>query len=105
MRLLGGRLELRAHSIALTSDERAGLLRFGLAMTNEDAALRIVDEEDLPTLRGLSAALVLDSRPRQVFEAASPDAVLLRLTNYSTYRTAAQKAAVRALLTRPPGQG
>ena len=104
-RLRGGRLELGAHSIALTADERGGLICFGLAMTNEDTALRIVDEEDLPSLKGLSAALVLDSRPRQVFEAASPDAVLLRLTNYSNYRTAAQKAAVRALLTQPAGSG
>jgi ATP-dependent DNA helicase RecQ len=103
--LLGGRLELKAHSIALVSDERASLFRFGLAMTNEDTALRIVDEEDPPSLRGLSTALALDSRPRRAFEAASPDAVLLRLTRHLNYRCAAQKAAVRAVLTLPPGSG
>jgi ATP-dependent DNA helicase RecQ len=105
VRLLGGRLDLSAHLITLTPDERAGLVRFGLALTSEDAALRIVDEEDPPGLGGLSTALVLDSRPRQAFEAASPDAVLLRLTKHPHYRTAAQKAAVRALLTQPPGSG
>ena len=105
MRLLGGRLDFSAYSITLTPDERAGFVRFGLALTNEDTALRIVDEEDLPGLRGLSTALVLDSRPRQAFEGASPDAVLLRLTKHPHYRTAAQKAAVRALLTQPAGSG
>lgn len=105
VRLLGGRLELDALPITLTPYERLALVRFGLALTNEDTALRIVDEEDLPSLTGLSAALVLDSRPRQVFEAASPDAVLLRLTKHRNYRTAAQKAAVRALLTQPTGSG
>ena len=105
VRLLGGRLDLSVHSIALTPNELAELNRFGLATTNEDTVLRIVDEEDPPSLRGLSAALVLDGRPRQFFEPASPDAVLFRLTNYSNYRTATQKAAVRALLTQPPGSG
>ena len=104
-RLLGGRLDLGTYSITLRPDERAGLIRFGLALTNEDKALRIIAEEDLPSIKGLSAALVLDGRPRQVFEAASPDAVLLRLTKHSNYRCAAQKAAVRALLTQPAGSG
>jgi ATP-dependent DNA helicase RecQ len=105
VRLLGGRLDLRAHAITLTPDERSSLVRFGLALTNEETTLRIVYEEDLLGLEGLSSALVLDSRSRQTFEAASPDAVLLRLTKYTHYRTAAQKAAVRALLTQPAGSG
>lgn len=105
IRLLGGRLDLCRHSVILSLDDRACLFRFGMALTNEDQALRIIDEEDLPTLKGFSTALVLDSRSRQVFEPASPDAVLLRLTKHAYYRTAAQKAAVRGLLTQPPGSG
>nr|WP_281431723.1 DEAD/DEAH box helicase [Rhodomicrobium vannielii] len=89
----------------LTPDERAALVRFGLALTNEETVLRIVDEEDPPSLSGLSLALVLDSQSRQTFKAASPDAVLLRLTKHTHYRTAAQKSAVRALLTQPAGSG
>jgi ATP-dependent DNA helicase RecQ len=104
-RLLGGRLDLNAFSITLSPDECAEFVRFGLALTNKDTALRIVDEEDLSSLGGLSAALVLDSRSRQVFEVAPPDAVLLRLTKHPHYRIAAQKAAVRALLTQPAGSG
>ena len=104
-RLLGGRLDLSAHSLALTFEESLELGRFGLALTNEAQALRVVEEEDLHGLQGLSKALVLDSRQRQVFESASPDAALLRLTAHSYYRTTAQKAAVRALLTQPPGSG
>jgi ATP-dependent DNA helicase RecQ len=103
--LRGGRLDLAAESITVNSEERADFDRFGLALTGDGSVLRIVDEEDLPALKGLSTALVLDSRPRQVFEAASPDAVLLRLTTHLYYRTAAQKAAVRALLTQPAGSG
>lgn len=105
MRLLGGRLDLAAESIALSFGEHADFDRFGLALTGDGSVLRIVDEEDLPALKGLSTALVLDSRPRQVFDVASPDAVLLRLTEHLNYRTAAQKAAVRALLTQPAGSG
>ena len=96
---------LNAFSITLSQDECAEFVRFGLALTNKDTALRIVDEEDLSSLGGLSAALVLYSRSRQVFEVAPPDAVLLRLTKHPHYRIAAQKAAVRALLTQPAGSG
>ena len=98
-------MDISAHAITLTPDETPNLARFGLALTNDDTALRIVEEEDPPSLKGLSTALVLDSRPRQVFEPASPDAVLLRLTSHPNYRTAAQKAAIRALLTQPAGSG
>lgn len=104
-RLLGGRLDLRRYAIELSADEKTCLLRFGLAFTNEDQALRLMDEEDLQNVDGLSAALVLDSRSRQVFEPASPDAMLLRLTKHPYYRTAAQKAAVRGLVTQPAGSG
>lgn len=105
MKLLGGRLDLAAHPIALNFQEHADFFRFGLALTGDGSVLRIVDEEDLPALNGLPIALGLDSRPRQVFEVASPDAVLPRLTRHLNYRTTAQKVAVRALLTQPAGSG
>jgi len=98
--LHGGRSELYAHPVTLSPDECAQFVRFDLALTNKDTAIRIVDEEDLSSLEGLSAALGLDSRSRQVFEVAPPNAVLLRLTKHPHYRIAAQKAAVRALLTQ-----
>lgn len=104
-RLLGGRVTLSAYDIHLSAPDMELLTRFGLALTNNDMALRVVDEDDMPGLSGLTAALVLDGQPRQIFETASPDAVLLRLTDHREYRTSAQKAAVRALLTQPPGSG
>src|SRR5262249_40573566 len=50
-------------------------------------------------------AYFLDSSPRVIQAAASPDAILLRHTPHRTYNTAAQKAGMRAILTMPPGAG
>lgn len=105
VRLHGGRRDLAALPIFLNEAERFLLGRFGLALTHEGRALRIVTDEDRFGLDGLAQAMMLDERPRQVFEPAAPDAVLLRLTRHGSYRTAAQKAAVRALLTQPGGSG
>lgn len=105
IRLRGGRIDLSDLDRSLTLDEFALLPRFGLARTNSDRSLRIIDEEDAHDLNGLGAALKFDPVPRQAYEPASPDGVLLRLTNHSRYRTATQKAATRALLTQPPGSG
>lgn len=104
-RLLGGRIKLAEYDIHLSTPEIRLLARFGLALTSNDRVIRVVDEEDMPGLSGLSTALVLDGQQRQIFETASPDAVLLRLTDHREYRTSAQKAAVRALLTQPDGSG
>lgn len=105
VRLLGGRVDLAAENLAL-SEQEAGLLdRFGLALTNNGASLRLIDEDDLPALQGLSSALVLDSRPRQAYVPGTPDAALLRWSGHAHYRTTAQKAAIRALLTQPEGSG
>ncbi len=105
VRLRGGRIDLSELQEPLTPDEYALLSRFGLSPTNLDRSLRVVDEEDGNDLEGLSAALRFDPLPRQVYGPASPDGVLLRLTNHPHYRTVAQKAATRALLTQPPGSG
>jgi ATP-dependent DNA helicase RecQ len=105
IRLQGGRIDLSSLDICLTAEEFALLGRFGLARTNSDKALRLVDEEDIDGLEGLTAALRFDPANRHAYESASPDGVLLRLTDHARYRTVAQKAATRALLTQPPGSG
>lgn len=105
IRLNGGRIDLDQFPKAIAAPDAEFLSRFGLARTNQNQALRIVEEDDPDGLDGLGAALSLDPVARQIFEPASPDAVLLRLTEYPRYRTVAQKAAVRALLTQPPGSG
>jgi ATP-dependent DNA helicase RecQ len=105
IRLRGGRIDLADLDLSLTLDDYALLGRFGLARTNSDQSLRLVDDEDIDGLDGLSAALRFDPAPRHVYESASPDGVLLRLTSHTRYRTVAQKAATRALLTQPPGSG
>jgi ATP-dependent DNA helicase RecQ len=102
-RLLGGRLGLVEHGLTLTSNDVALLGRFGLALTGSDDALRTVKEDD--PVEGLTEALALDTRSRQVVDPAPADAILARFTSYSEYRSEAQKAAVRALLTQPPGSG
>lgn len=105
IRLKDGRIDLSELSHALTLDEHALLGRFAIAPTNLDLSLRIVDEEDTKGLNGLRAALRFDPFSRNAYDPASPDGILLRLTGHSRYRTIAQKAATRALLTQPPGSG
>lgn len=103
--LLGGRIDLQRNGIQLSKAEIQLLGRFGLSMADAGRAVRIVEEEDPEGLAGLSDALKFDNRTRQEYEPASPDGVLLRLAAHESYRTAAQKAAIRALLTQPPGSG
>lgn len=104
-RLSGGRLDLEDLPRPLELEDYALLARFGLARTNSDRSLRIVQEDAAHGLCGLSDALTLDPSPRQTYEPASPDAILLRLTSHERYRSQTQKAATRALLTQPPGSG
>jgi len=105
IRLRGGRIDLSELGKGLSEEEYALLKRFAIARTNSDRSLRLVDEDDESGLTGLSAALIFDPLPRNAYEPATPDGVLLRLTGHSRYRTMAQKAAARALLTQPPGTG
>ena len=105
VRLKGGRIDLNDLNFNITPDEFGLLERFGLACTNSNHSLRIIDEEDIHGLDGLSAALRLDPNPRNAYDSASPDGVLLRLSNHTRYRTVAQKSATRALLIQPPGSG
>lgn len=104
-RLCGGRLDLSDVPVQLDGGDFALLARFGLARTNSDQSLRVLREDHPEGLVGLDEALRLDTSRRQLYQTASPDAVLLRLTNHDRYRTQTQKAATRALLTQPPGSG
>lgn len=52
---------------------------------------------------GLRSVLPYDPAPRTWRTPAPPDAALLRLTPYSSYRTYAQRDALRAALTMPDG--
>jgi ATP-dependent DNA helicase RecQ len=103
-RLHHGRLDLTGTTLALSAGETDGLARHGLAL--EGGILRIVDEQyDDRAPAGVWQAEALDAGSRRPYAAASPDAPLLRYTTHTAYRMAAQKAAVRALLTMPPGGG
>jgi len=102
VRLSDGRLGLDAEQVRLTFDETNLLSRFGLAI--EGGVVRLEEsDEDYRSTPGLKRALTLDSAPRQLFAPGTPDAVLLRSTSHTRYKSAAQKAAVRALLTMPAG--
>lgn len=103
VRLRGGRLGLPESGITLSEAEASLLPRFGLAFGGERDALRLrAEPEPVP---GLDAALRLDTSSRQTFAPASADAILLRLMPHRQYQSEAQKSAVRALMTQPPGSG
>ncbi|MDC9824823.1 DEAD/DEAH box helicase [Devosia sp. ZB163] len=97
-----GRLSLSAAHIALSAEEEGLLGRFGLARDGDALRLQEIDLDyrHLPELR---TALRLDSAQRQLFRPGSPDAALFRLTSHARYKSAAQKSAMRALLTMPAG--
>jgi ATP-dependent DNA helicase RecQ len=103
VRLCGGRLDLGESGLVLTDDEVGLMPRFGLAFGGEREALRLSAEPE--SIPGLDAAVELDTTSRQTFVAAAADGILLRLTPHHLYQSEAQKAAVRALLTQPPGSG
>jgi ATP-dependent DNA helicase RecQ len=102
-RLVGGRVPLSEFELELTSDELGLFHRFGLALAGEGDAVRLAAEDEL--IPGLAQALSLDTRSRQTVDPAPADGVLVRFTSHSKYRSEAQKAAVRALLTQPAGSG
>lgn len=89
----------------LRPQDRAVLARFGVQAVGADSdTLILVDEAPEDELeRSLAVALRLDPHRRQPYEATAPDALLLRLSPHRRYRAPTQKAAVRALVTMPPG--
>lgn len=102
-RLEGGRVVPADEGMFLSESEKRALRRFGLALTGEDDVVRLVDDRDTRAPRDFDGAEGLDTALRTNRTKASPDAVLLRHTHHKTYRTLAQKAAMRALLTMPDG--
>lgn len=102
-RLQGGRTVLADEGVTLSEAEKSSLRRFGMAQTGGGDVLRLLDDSDPHEPVGLREAERLDTTLRTIRSEASPDAVLLRHTTHRTYRTPAQKAAVRALLTMPDG--
>jgi ATP-dependent DNA helicase RecQ len=97
-----GRLSLAGTRLALTAEEEGLLGRFGLARDGDTVRLQELDI-DYRLLPELRTALRPDSAQRQLFRPGSPDAALIRLTSHAHYKSAAQKSAMRALLTMPPG--
>ncbi|WP_292071323.1 DEAD/DEAH box helicase [Brevundimonas sp. UBA7534] len=102
-RLCDGLLSLEREGLTLNDEESALLDRFALARTGDGRLLRLVEENTAPA--ELGHALRLDPGSRRAFIPASADGVLRRSTTYPAYRHAAQKAAVRAMATQPPGSG
>jgi ATP-dependent DNA helicase RecQ len=105
VRLQDGRVVLAEENLQLCAQELAALSRFGLALTGQDTALRLADDVDAGLPRDYRQAERLDAAQRTVFESATADAALLRYSAHRAYRSAAQKSAVRALLTMPDGAG
>jgi ATP-dependent DNA helicase RecQ len=105
VRLRDGRVVLAEESLQLSGQELVALSRFGLALTGQDKAIRLADEVDAGLPRDYLQADRLDAVQRTIFESATADAALLRYSAHGAYRSAAQKSAVRALLTMPDGAG
>ena len=102
-RLADGSLSVPIEGSGLTGDDLPLLSRFGLEARFEDGdrlSLLLTDSDPLP--EAIAHALRLDPAPRRPYKTAIGDALLRRFTEFSTYRTPTQKAAVRALITMPP---
>lgn len=81
--------------------ELASADRYGLAVDRFGIRLRVEELNEIAP--GLEDALRFESEFRRAFQPATADAVLLRFSAYDSYQSETQKAAVRALLTAPPG--
>ena len=102
-RLADGSLSLPIEGSGLNCNDLPLLSRFGLEARIEDGdrlSLLLTDSDPLP--EAIAHALRLDPAPRRPYKTAIGDALLRRFTEFSTYRTPTQKAAVRALITMPP---
>ncbi len=103
-RLADGSLTLPFDGSVLTVNDLASLVRFGLEAHARNARtfdVILTDREPLP--EPLGRALRLDPVSRRPYEHAIADAVLHRATEFNTYQTPTQKAALRAVVTMPPG--
>jgi len=102
-RLQDGSLNLLEEEVALNPGEENLLSRFFFTKSQDGSILRLVHNGLDEVVSGLGTALNLDLRSRRLGRSAVADAALRRLTQYSCYQSQTQKAAVRALLTMPPG--
>lgn len=101
IRLQGGRMAREDIRWAFSNQDLEAASRFGLAIG--PGAVRILDERDERAPEGFWTAQNLDLSSRRYREHLPPDAVLLRHTEHSDYRSEGQKAAVRSLVTMPMG--
>ncbi len=100
--LRGGRINLSVEGIELSDMEINSLARFGLKYLKENQSVRIIPDDMSPWW---FEDLHIDPRDRRGLRPGTPDAVLLKFTENEKYMSIAQKAAVRAMLTQPPGSG
>jgi ATP-dependent DNA helicase RecQ len=104
-RLYNGRIDISEIGFKLEREEKQILSQFGLAMAT-DSVLRLVDDRTDPHLpHSFFQSYGLDSAPRRTADRSLPDAILLRHSSHQSYSSRAQKAAIRALVTMPPGSG
>lgn len=104
-RLQGNRVVPADEGVVLSANDRGALRRFGLALTGGGDVLRLNDDQDARAPEGFDESERVDTALRALRSEAFSDAVLRRHTPHKTYRTPAQKAAMRALLTMPDGAG
>lgn len=100
--LKGGRIDVEADGLALAPSDEAEQVRFGFRIAADQSALWLRDDLGPAWWPG---DLQVDPADRRALSPGSADAVLLRLTDRRAYRSLAQKAALRALLTQQPGSG
>lgn len=97
--LKGGRADLATTGVKIVPSDEVEQIRFGYSFPSNATAVSLRDHDgpewwpDLP----------VDASDRRGLRTGAPDATLLRLTDLKAYRTIAQKAAIRALLTQPAG--
>jgi ATP-dependent DNA helicase RecQ len=102
-RLADGQISVPLAGTGLHESMLAGLQRFGLRATSKTDGhlkLQLTEDDEIPD--SIRAVLRLDPSLRRHNQSQIPDAMLLRLTPYSSYQVSTQKAAIRALVTMPP---
>ena len=103
-RLSSGHLDLGVNSDIVTESDRANIGRFGLKLVKTTLGETLIIDDSGPLkIPELSEILPLDGTPRQTYPPTAADALLLRHSDYVQCRAPTQKAAIRALITMPPG--
>lgn len=100
--LKGGRADLGAEGIMLLPADEAEQIRFGYRLSADRSVLWLRDHSGP---EWSPDSIHVDPEDRRSLRTGSADAVLLRVTDRSSYRSLAQKGAVRALLTQKSGSG